>query len=81
MEKKEETWTVLQLQSTYNGDLSGIMDGKIPGSIKGIATLSDASSPLLSTKAKFDFATYDWLSSNAASKCGGKLLVCKRLCR
>jgi hypothetical protein len=65
----EKDWTVLQLQSTYNGTWGG--------GAKGVATLSDASSPLLSTKAKFDYKTYDWVSNkeNVASRCGGNLLV------
>ncbi|MBD2546045.1 hypothetical protein [Planktothricoides raciborskii] len=67
--KAEESWTVLQLQSTFNGTLDGITGG--------VLTLSDASSALLSTKAKFDYVTYNWLTrkDNVASKCGKNLLV------
>jgi vacuolar-type H+-ATPase subunit H len=67
--KQEENWTVLQLQGTSNATPEGL--------IKALLTLSDASSPLLSTKAQFDCATYDWVSTkeNVASRCGEKLLV------
>lgn len=66
----EGDWTVLQLQGTFSGVFWG-------GITSGILTLSDASSPLLSTKAKFDYATYDWIGQkdNVASKCGKNLLV------
>lgn len=49
-------YTVLQLQGTA----TGVID-VIPPSV---ATLSDASSPLMSTKAKFDIATVPWLLAN-----------------
>jgi hypothetical protein len=54
------TYTVLQLQGTANS-----LDS---GSFTSIATMSDASSPLMSTKANFDHSTYPWLSTNVPSK-------------
>jgi hypothetical protein len=61
-------YTVLQLQGTATG-LSG-------GQFASIATVSDASSPLLSTKPGFDSKTYPWLEANVASRLSPeKLLV------
>jgi len=53
-------YTVLQLQGTATGTGGGIF--------ASIATMSDASSPLMSTKAMFDHSTYPWLQNNAVSK-------------
>ncbi len=53
-------YTVLQLQGTANGTKDGIA--------KSIATTSDASSPLMSTKAMFDNQTYPWLQANVATQ-------------
>ena len=53
-------YTVLQLQGTANGTKDGIA--------KSIATTSDASSPLMSTKAMFDKQTYPWLQANVATQ-------------
>jgi hypothetical protein len=64
---QEKDWTILQLQGTCNATLDGVKNA--------ILTLSDASSPLLSTKARFDYKTYDWVSSHASSRCGNNLLV------
>ncbi|WP_024302346.1 hypothetical protein [Pseudogulbenkiania sp. MAI-1] len=65
----EQDWTVLQLQATYTATTEGIA--------KAIATFSDAASPLLSTKARFDHATYPWVADrrHVADRCGGRLLV------
>jgi hypothetical protein len=52
-------FTVLQLQGTAEGTGGGIFSG--------IATMSDASSPILSTKAMFDNQTYPWLRKNVAA--------------
>lgn len=52
-------YTVLQLQGTANATGGGIY--------KSIATLSDASSPLMSTKANFDHTTYPWLQQHVAN--------------
>lgn len=71
----DTSWTVLQLQGTYTNKL--IKDDK--KALAGhVTSLSDASSPLLSTKARFDHATYPWLVStraNVAEHAGGNLLV------
>jgi hypothetical protein len=60
-------YTVLQLQGTANGTGGGIF--------KAIATSSDASSPLMSTKALFDNQTYPWLQANVASQFSPEYLV------
>ncbi len=52
-----KVYTVLQLQGTASGTLGGIFGS--------IATMSDASSPLMSTKPGFDQATYKWVQTNA----------------
>lgn len=65
-------WAVLQLQGTYTNKL---FQSK-PDLLKALVTTSDAASPLLSTKAKFDYATYSWLmDKNVAQRGGSKLLV------
>ena len=62
-------YTVLQLQGTASGSSGGIF--------ASAATMSDASSPLMSTKAEFDSKTYAWLQSNVATKfSNNQLLVC-----
>jgi hypothetical protein len=48
--------TVLQLQGTASATGGGIFTS--------VATMSDASSPLMSTKPGFDHATYAWLQDN-----------------
>jgi hypothetical protein len=60
-------YTVLQLQGTANGTGGGIFTS--------IATMSDASSPLMSTKAMFDHSTYPWLQTNVAKKFSPNYLV------
>ncbi|KAF0709091.1 hypothetical protein As57867_006083, partial [Aphanomyces stellatus] len=52
------TWTVLQLQGTSTATEWGLMQ---------VVTKSDASSPLLGTKAKFDNVTYKWLANPATA--------------
>ncbi|MFD1140115.1 hypothetical protein ACFQ4C_03310 [Larkinella insperata] len=62
-------YTVLQLQGTASGAGGGIFGS--------VATLNDASSPLMSTKAKFDNATYSWLMNNVPGRFSNQqLLVC-----
>jgi hypothetical protein len=52
------TYTVLQMQATSSG---------LPSTVgPSILTVSDASSPLMSTKASFDIVTNPWLIANAA---------------
>ncbi|MFC6635245.1 hypothetical protein [Microbulbifer taiwanensis] len=53
-------YTVLQLQATPEGTDGGILSN--------LTTLSDASSPILSTKAMFDRQTYTWLRQHVASR-------------
>ena len=65
--EKGTDYTVLQLQGTANGTGGGIY--------KSIATMSDASSPLMSTKADFDHSTYPWLEANVPSKFSKKKLL------
>lgn len=60
-------YTVLQLQGTASGIGGGIFDS--------IVTLSNASSPLMSTKPGFDSVTYEWLNNNVVSKLGASQLV------
>lgn len=62
-------WVVLQLQGTYNASTTGIM--------KAVGSLSDASSPILYTKAFFDSKTYPWVSNanNVASKLKGNQML------
>lgn len=69
LNQPEKTWTVLQLQGTYTATKEGIA--------KAVATLSNAASPLLSTKARFDHATYPWVAdrNHVANRCGDRLLV------
>lgn len=52
-------YTVLQLQATAEATGGGIFSN--------IATLSNATSPILSTKAMFDNQTYAWLRQNVAN--------------
>lgn len=62
-------YTVLQLQGTASGASGGIF--------ASAASMSNASSPLMSTKAQFDSKTYSWLQSNVPSKfSNNQLLVC-----
>ncbi|GFM82717.1 hypothetical protein PSCICN_34090 [Pseudomonas cichorii] len=58
-DQAKNDYTVLQLQGTASG-----VDGAAG---PAIVTLSDASSPLMSTKPGFDFHTYPWLVENVAS--------------
>lgn len=69
LSQPEKTWTILQLQGTYTATEEGIA--------KAVATFSDAASPLLSTKARFDHATYPWVADrrHVADRCGDRLLV------
>jgi len=61
-------YTVLQLQGTSTG-LTAVIAA-------AFATLSDASSPLLSTKAMFDKATYPWVLEHGPRNLSpGQLLV------
>ena len=60
-------YTVLQLQGTANATGGGIFTS--------IATTSDTSSPLLSTKAAFDHSTYPWLKENVATRLNKDQLV------
>jgi hypothetical protein len=66
-EKPGSVYTVLQLQGTASALGSG--------TVGGIVTRSDASSPLLSTKAAFDNATYPWLDNNVPTKLSNNKLV------
>jgi len=52
------TYTVLQMQATSTGLPSTVLPSTL--------TLSDASAPLMSTKASFDIVTNPWLIANAA---------------
>ena len=61
-------YTVLQLQGTASGASGGIFDS--------VTTQSDASSPLMSTKASFDNATYPWIQANVPRFSADQLLVC-----
>lgn len=64
--------TVLQLQATYTNML---MQHKAD-LISALLTFSDATSPLLYTKARFDNATYPWVAQNVnASNAGIGLAV------
>ncbi|MBX8491450.1 hypothetical protein K5D33_03825 [Pseudomonas cichorii] len=63
----QNDYTVLQLQGTASG-----VDGAAG---PAIVTLSDASSPLMSTKPGFDFHTYPWLVENVASNLSASGLV------
>jgi hypothetical protein len=60
-------YTVLQLQGTATGVSGGLFDL--------IALLSDASSPLLSTKPGFDNQTYPWVTNNVPSALSSSQLV------
>jgi hypothetical protein len=60
-------YTVLQLQGTPNALASGIFSS--------IATLSDASSPMMSTKPGFDYQTYSWLIPNVQNNLNPSQLV------
>jgi hypothetical protein len=63
----DNDYTVLQLQGTATG---------LPGaSFAGVVTLSNASSPLLSTKAAFDTETYPWLKENVTRKLSTEKLI------
>lgn len=53
-------YTVLQLQGTAQATVAG--------GASAVFSFSDASSPLMSTKAMFDHTTYPWLRSNVANK-------------
>jgi len=65
--QSDADYTVLQLQGTATG---------LPGGIFGsVATVSDASSPLLSTKPAFDNKTYPWLRANVASRFSPEKLI------
>ena len=69
-DRRDKKWMVLQLQATYSNKWSGRLNA--------LTALSDAASPLLSTKAKIDHATYPWLMSAKAdfkNKAGSKLVV------
>ncbi len=55
-------YTVLQLQATAEATGGGIFSN--------IATISDATSVILSTKAMFDNQTYAWLRQNVANEFG-----------
>jgi hypothetical protein len=81
-------WTVLQLQGTYTNLPIRLAKKDLPGKVLAgamfaswLCSHSDASSPLLSTKASFDHATYPWLMEknlagrNLAGRCGKKLVV------
>lgn len=61
-------YTVLQMQGTSTAIGAPVI-------APSIATLSDASSPLLSTKALFDIATNPWLAQNVANKLSHDQLV------
>lgn len=66
--EQNHDYTVAQLQGTASGIGGGIFTS--------IATISDASSPLMSTKAAFDFVTYPWVQQNLVRNLSGnKLLV------
>ncbi|MBX9634270.1 MAG: hypothetical protein K2X44_04740, partial [Magnetospirillum sp.] len=53
------TYTVMQMQGTATGMGATVI-------VPAIATLSDASSPLMSTKADFDINTNPWLLNNVS---------------
>ncbi|KAA6438428.1 hypothetical protein FEM33_17220 [Dyadobacter flavalbus] len=62
-------YTVLQLQGTASGAGGGIFGS--------VASMSDASSPLMSTKARFDSNTYPWLAANLPGRfLNEQLLIC-----
>ena len=69
LQQPEKLWTLLQLQGTYTATADGVKSA--------VVTMSDASSPLLSTKACFDHKTYPWVikSTNVAERCGKNSLV------
>ncbi|MEM7058924.1 MAG: hypothetical protein AAF557_15155 [Pseudomonadota bacterium] len=60
------TYTVLQLQGTVTAKLLGGTTDQAETIVRSIATGSDAASPLLATKAKFDHQTYSWVQRNGA---------------
>jgi len=65
--KPETQVAVLQLQGTWTNTNLGLA--------RAVATMSDASSPLLSTKSRFDHATYPWVEEHAAVRSKDALLV------
>ncbi|HZX29890.1 MAG TPA: hypothetical protein VFF03_00935 [Rhodocyclaceae bacterium] len=79
----DAAWTILQLQGTCTNKplvqlKGGIMD--IAAGTRALAALaltqSDAASPLLSTKARFDHVLYQWLmDENVAKSSGPKPVV------
>lgn len=60
-------YTVLQMQGTAT-EVSGVI-------APSVLTLSDASSPLMSTKAEFDSATNPWLLANVSKNLSNSQLV------
>jgi hypothetical protein len=60
-------YTVLQMQGTAT-QVSGVV-------VPSILAWSDASSPLLSTKASFDVATNPWLLANVSKNLSNSQLV------
>ncbi len=71
--RRNAKWTVLQLQGTYTNKIKAEW-----WTGPSLASMSDASSPLLSTKAKFDHKIYPWLmrkDTRFAERAGPKLVV------
>jgi hypothetical protein len=64
----EKTYTVMQLQGTATNVNSEIIAA-------AVASLSSASSPLMSTKALFDTSIYPWLAANVATQLDSSYLV------
>jgi hypothetical protein len=62
------SYTVLQLQGTATSVNTEVV-------ICAAASLSNASSPLMSTKALFDTSTYPWLSKNVVANLSNEYLV------
>jgi hypothetical protein len=67
--QKGSDYTVLQLQGTASGANDLVK-------ADSAATLSGASSPLMSTKAAFDYFTYLWLQEKSGNLLKDQLLVC-----
>ena len=60
-------YTILQLQGTSQATGGG--------AISSLCAFSDASSPLMSTKANFDHQTYEWLKQNVMNKFNNSGLI------
>lgn len=65
--QNDSDYTVLQLQGTANALVAGMFSS--------VATMSDASSPLMSTKPGFDNQTYPWVQTNVQQQLSAGQLV------